>query len=171
VGFDQASRRKLYNLTFRPFPGLLVRCRKPGMRALELLTEVVTPLGDDFEGTGMSSPERVRHWGALFEAFARSLVGWDLTTDGTPVPATIDGVFDQDSDFLLQVSRAWYYAVVLHQEIAEPATAVADQTDGPQADPPDDDAAEREQLLAYIPVTDVELPTDVADAESDLVPA
>lgn len=152
MGYDQENRRKLYELTFRPFPGLLVRCRKPGFAAFELLSDAVLALGDDFAGRGLAGEEQIYWWGKLFRAFARSLVAWNLSDRGRAVPATKRGVLDQDHDFLLQVVRSWYYTVVLHQEVAEPAASSA-----PVAAPePEPEVDEAERLLATIPVGDVE---------------
>jgi hypothetical protein len=150
VGFDQQTRRKVYALPFRPYPGLTVWCRKPGFTALEDLTDAVLALGDDLAGERLPSPERVRWWGVLHRAFAASLVGWDLLDGGHAVPATEDGVLAQDPGFLLAVSRAWYYAVVLRDEQTdEIARADPEPPDIPDVDEID----ELESRLADIPVT------------------
>jgi hypothetical protein len=50
--------------------------------------------------------------GRLFGEFAKRLVAWNLEEDdGAPVPATAEGVADQDFDFMLGVVTAWMDAV------------------------------------------------------------
>ena len=142
MAFDQTSRRKTYALTFRPYPGLTVWCRKPGFAALEDLTAAVLALGDEFDGERMSGEERVRWWGVLFRALERSVSDWNLTDGGRTVP--VAGLLDQDHEFLLALARTWYAIVVLHRETAPAA---------PEAEEPEqDDAAKREARLADIPV-------------------
>jgi hypothetical protein len=147
MSFDQDRRRRTYELPFRPYPGLTVWVRKPSFAALESLTDAVAHLGEDLSGDRLATPEKLRWWGVLFRAFAASLVGWDLIDRGVAVPATVDGVLAQDHPFLMALSHAWYYAVVLRSE-DEPA-----QPDTPPAPEPPDDVDEIEAQLADIPVT------------------
>jgi len=155
MSFDQDRRRRIYELPFRPYPGLTVWVRKPSFAALESLTDAVAHLGEDLSGDRLATPEKLRWWGVLFRSFAASLVGWNLIDRGAAVPATVDGVLAQDHEFLMAVSHAWYYAVVLRTETPP-------QPDAPAPEPPDDDVDDLEAQLADIPVT---------VAEPDLVPA
>lgn len=48
----------------------------------------------------------------MFATFASALVRWNLEDeDGTPVPATFDGVKAQDFDFILDLIITWMEAV------------------------------------------------------------
>ena len=44
----------------------------------------------------------------LFGTMAKKLVSWNLEDeDGNPVPATAEGIEDQELDFILQILMAW----------------------------------------------------------------
>ncbi len=48
----------------------------------------------------------------LFTGFADALVSWNLENeDGSPVPATADGLKSQDIDFVMQIVSAWIAAL------------------------------------------------------------
>lgn len=141
MAYDQDRRRRVYPLRFRDFGGLLVQTRKPGFVAFEKITAAVLVLGDDLEGPGLSVTARMPAWRSLFEAFADSLVSWDLTDRGHPVPATLAGVLSQDFKFLLALARTWYIVVVQHDENAEtPAPTPSDPQ--PVDEPVDNPAPE-----------------------------
>jgi hypothetical protein len=149
--FDQSSRRRVYALDFKPYPGLVVRCRKPSFRALTDLAEVVLVLGDDLSGEDLSGDIRLSAWTRLFSAFADSLVSWTLIDDGRAVPATVDGVLAQDTMFLLDLARTWYTVVV------------PDQTDHTQPAEHGDDAEDVDDIedeLSRLPVTLLPAPDD-----------
>lgn len=173
MAFDQTRRRKTYELTMRPYPGLTVWCRKPGFTALEELSGALLALGDDFDGPRLVSSDRVRWWGVLFRAFARSLLAWNLVDDGRPVPATEAGVLAQDPEFLLALARTWYWTVVMHTEQPEPPAESTREDDTDDRTDETDEAAELEAHLADIPITinDTPEPEREPAGEPDLVPA
>lgn len=44
----------------------------------------------------------------MFEIFAKALKSWNLEEeDGTPVPATLAGVYEQELDFILAIVMRW----------------------------------------------------------------
>ena len=44
----------------------------------------------------------------LLTMFADALVSWNLEDeDGTPVPATLDGLLDQDNEFAMRIVHTW----------------------------------------------------------------
>jgi hypothetical protein len=141
MGFDQNQRRRVFDLRFREFPGLTVSMRKPGFAALEQLSDAVLVLGDDLDGSGkpISGTTLINAWYDLFSAFADSLVGWDLIDDGRAVPATRDGVFAQDLEFLSTLTRVWYRVVVPapNQDPPEVEESNAASTDPPMPDEPE----------------------------------
>lgn len=149
----------MYELNFKPYPGLIVRCRKPSFGALDLLTEAVLDLGDDLSGELLPGRKRIKAWRTLFHAFADSLVSWTLFDRDRAVPATRDGVLAQDLEFLLAIVRTWYTVVVPDQPEPQrpPAPATAPAVD--ELELPTD----FEDELAVLPVIDI--------AEDALVPA
>ncbi len=157
MGLDQDRRRRVYPLRFRTFGGLLVHMRKPGWVAFKRLTRAVLVLGDSLEGPGLSSAERIPAWDNLFSALADSVVSWDLTDRGRPVPATRAGILAQDFELLIALARTWYVVVVQHDETERPADDIRKE-DRPQADPQGvdyhDDGSEPEideEWLAQLP--------------------
>ncbi len=140
VAFDQAARRVVYVMRFADYGGLVVCARSPSFRALEQLDFAVSVLGETLEGNTGPITERIAAWGALFRAFAGSLVRWDLRDNDVAVPATLDGVLDQDHAFLLDIARAWYRRTVL--SAPEPPAESAPE--------PDD----TEDVLTGLPVFD-----------------
>lgn len=157
MAFDQGTRRRVFELDFKPYPGLVVRCRKPGFTALLQLSDAVLELGDDLSGDGLTGVAKLAAWDKLFRAFAKSLVSWTLLDRGHAVPATRKGVLDQDIEFLLALVRTWYVVVVPHQPVREAPPAPVAAPSEPEID---------EARLADLPVT--ELPSVEDDV---LVPA
>lgn len=48
----------------------------------------------------------------LVSFFAKALVSWNLEDDdGAPVPATYDGLIEQDNDFVMRIIFAWMQIV------------------------------------------------------------
>lgn len=129
MSFDQDRRRTVYPLRFREYGGLLVRLRKPGWSAMLKLTDAVLVLGDDLEGPGLPASGKVAAWTQLFEAFADSLIGWDLLDRGRAVPATVDGVLAQDFHFLLALARTWYIVVVQAEDRAVEPESIHESDD------------------------------------------
>lgn len=166
MSFDQDRRRKVYQLAFRPYRGLRISVRKPGFGALVALTRAVLVLGDDFDGDGLSGTDKLDAWEDLFGAFADSLISWDLTDRGRAVPATREGVFAQDHEFLLALARTWHAVVVL----AEPTP---DEPERPGPESEFEDHADRgweplepeldEEYLAQLGAKAAVLPEPVPD--------
>lgn len=153
MAFDQDSRRRVYALNFKPYPGLVVRCRKPSFGALTRLTAAVLLLGDDLSGEGLESQVRLTAWRKLFRAFADSLVGWNLTDHGRPVPPTRAGVLDQDLEFLLALTRTWYVLVVPHHGRMENLARKKPKRKRLRTAPSADD-----DRLADLPITELPAP-------------
>jgi hypothetical protein len=105
-------KRKIFNLDFTDagFEDLEVQAsslslgRFIGLRDLialqDLKTRKMTP-------ADMDKIEQ------LFEMFAEALISWTLQEeDGTPVPATREGVMGEEPEFMLMIASAWMDAVV-----------------------------------------------------------
>lgn len=104
---------KIYKLVFADpeMDGLEVRARSVDVGSFVTITK----LASFVDSAGDVSPEKLEKVGELFERFAEVLVDWNLEErlDDVirPVPATKDGLFSQDLDFVLLVIRAWMDAV------------------------------------------------------------
>jgi hypothetical protein len=106
-------KRRTFRLVFEDeeFDGLIVRAKS-------------VPIGGLLDALGLAAlgdldpakmrPEDLAKLEALFETFAAALLEWNVrdTETGEPVPANLDGVRSQDSDFILSVIKAWYQGVV-----------------------------------------------------------
>jgi hypothetical protein len=106
VGKRIARRR--YKLSFQPgtdLEGLTVV-----LRGLSL-GEVISLRAEgarSVEGDGEAEPEIVR----MAKLIADQLVEWDAEDeDGTPIPATLDGLLSQDKTVTLDIFEAWQEAV------------------------------------------------------------
>ena len=90
-------QRRVYKLVFDDpeMNGLEVTARSVSIGVMRR----VMALSDE-EGT----PETLFK---MAEEFSKALVSWNLEEDGVPVPATLEGLEDQDSNFLLEVIGAW----------------------------------------------------------------
>lgn len=141
---DQTTRRTVYKLRFEELDDLRVRARKPSLKGMALLSRAVRVLGDDLRGEHLAPHVRLDAWIELSDAFADALVDWDLTDRGIAVPATREGVHEQDIEFLLRVASAWYYRVALRVE--QPASTAAPEP-APAAAPP----SAEDLALASIP--------------------
>jgi hypothetical protein len=102
--------RRIYKLRFEQpeMFGLVVRAHSiPVARVLELARAGV--LGEQMEIT----PENLALVQDLFATFGDALVEWNLEEDdGTPVPATAEGVLSQDMDFVMLVVQAWLTGIM-----------------------------------------------------------
>jgi hypothetical protein len=78
------------------FDGLEVRCRRMSMgQALDI---------DELIG-GKITRERIS---ALVKMIADGVLSWNLLDDNdVPVPATVEGLMEQDPVFVLGLARAW----------------------------------------------------------------
>lgn len=107
-GFE--APRTIYKLDFEgtDLDGLEVR-----MRAGKL-GELLDPSNiADFEiDEENPTAEDIKAIRAKFEMIADYLVSWNLTENGVPVPATVEGVMRQEPDFVGQIFAAWQTAQV-----------------------------------------------------------
>lgn len=99
-------KRKVYKLVFQD----------PDMDGLVVLARSV-PLGKLLDasadsGAGADAEVGAKQTRGMFELFAGALVSWNLEEeDGTPVPATLDGVLGQDAEFVRGLIEAWSEAL------------------------------------------------------------
>jgi|SRR5712664_3947717 len=98
-------QRKLYVLKWpdgHELAGLEVTTKGLPVKKLFKLTA----LGEQLSGD-TNAATKVAAANELFAAFAERLVSWNLEDDGTPVPATLEGVTDQDMDFMIGLVMTW----------------------------------------------------------------
>jgi hypothetical protein len=105
VGYKRNPR--IYRLIFEDgeYSGLIVRVRS-------------MPLGQFLEIAALADASNHSDGEVekLFKAFAGALVDWNLETDGPegetwPVPADLDGLYDQDLEFGLFLIGEWVRAI------------------------------------------------------------
>jgi len=104
-------QRKTYTLTWpegHELHGLEVTTKGlPVKKMFGLVT-----LAGQLSGDDATVAEKVAIAEELFAGFADRLVAWNLDDDdGVPVPATLDGVSDQDFDFMTGLIMTWMDAV------------------------------------------------------------
>ncbi len=82
----------------------------PDMNGLEVIARSV-PLGVFMDVTGLDGSAEKR--GAkVVELFAGCLVEWNLEEeDGSPVPATLEGLKSQEMGFVAEITKAWMNAI------------------------------------------------------------
>lgn len=108
MGFKRP--KTVFDLRFAgDFEGLEVRARSVSLREFTAMGEL-----SRLEQLGRRAPtaEDVKDIDALFECFAGALISWNLEEDdGTPVPATLDGIRSQEVDIACRIAVAWIEAV------------------------------------------------------------
>jgi len=123
-------KRRVYRLRFEDeeLDGLVVKVRSASVaRLLEFMRFLAGLSGDDL------TADDVERLAGLFESFAEVLQEWNVQDEaGEPVPATLEGVYTQDADFVMDIMRVWFQAVT-QPPAPLPATSSAG---GPSAVPP-----------------------------------
>ena len=123
-------KRRVYRLRFEDeeLDGLVVKVRSASVaRLLEFMRFLAGLSGDDL------TADDVERLAGLFESFAEVLQEWNVQDEaGEPVPATLEGVYTQDADFVMDIMRVWFQAVT-QPPAPLPATSSAG---GPSAAPP-----------------------------------
>lgn len=101
-------QRRVYRLRFadEDLAGLVVSARSAPVRQFIGLARLAE-MQD-----GSAKPEDMEKVDELLRGFADCLIDWNLQDeDGMPVPATLDGIYSQDVDFVLQIVFAWIEAI------------------------------------------------------------
>ena len=102
-------KRRNYRLLFEDpeFEGLEVVAKSASVADYRRIAELATR---EFGNT--PSAEDLVEMDNLYRAFAEVLVEWNLEEeDGTPVPATLEAVLQQDLPFVQRIVLAWMEAV------------------------------------------------------------
>lgn len=105
MGFK--AKKKLYRLVFdetTDLSGLQVTMTSVSMGTLLRLQEM-SARGEEVVKDDVSFRDVV-------EVFVGAMLSWNLVDDDErPVPVTVDGVLDQDPDFIMEVVTAWTKAI------------------------------------------------------------
>lgn len=99
-------QRKIYKLVFEDpeMAGLEVRATSVPLGQFVKLTKLATKK-KDAEETASDTEE-------LFKAFSDALIGWNLEDEsGSPIPATLNGIYAQDFDFVFEIITAWMNSI------------------------------------------------------------
>lgn len=100
--------RRVYTLDVAGHPDLTVRARSVSMAQ-------VIDLSESMEARifgPVVAPENLPHLTRVMQALGGALVDWDLVDeDGSPVPASIDGLKTLDHDLFRAVALAWFAAL------------------------------------------------------------
>ena len=103
-------QRKVFRLRFEDEPGLEVHVYSVPLGTITGMLDMVKDLSA--EGVRRGGAEVLAQVDELFGVFVGALKEWNLELeDGTPVPATVDGLKTQDLDFCLELVLAWMEAV------------------------------------------------------------
>jgi hypothetical protein len=101
--------RTLYKLKFADadLEGLEVTARGTTINGLLKFVNLGAEL-DGLDADHMDPAELSQKLPAMFSPFAKVLVSWNLEDeDGTPVPATLEGLMDQEVPFVARVIEAY----------------------------------------------------------------
>jgi hypothetical protein len=104
-------KKTIYRLVFEDeeFDGLEVRAYAPPLSYLKRSIDMAALAG---RRSDELSPDELALVNGFFTGFSKHLVSWNLEDDdGAPVPATLEGVLDQDIDFVFQIIGAWLDSV------------------------------------------------------------
>lgn len=104
--------KKVYKIVFeqKGMAGLEVRARSVSLGQILDLVNLAELADPNRRANMLDDMGKLKH---LFEGLASALVDWNLEDeDGTPVPATLEGLYSQDMEFGLDVALAWMDAVM-----------------------------------------------------------
>lgn len=108
-------KHKIYKLHFEDaeMDGLVVRVH--GLSTGQYID--LMGMKEEAEGGGESS--------GLFQFLADRLIEWNIETeDGTPVPANLDGIREQDMPFTMAIINAWTTAMAdVPAPLEQPSTS------------------------------------------------
>jgi hypothetical protein len=105
--------RTVYKLNFSQtdHAGLEVTARGTTINGLRKFIHLGAEL-DGLDAEAMTPAELDKALPAMFEPFARVLVSWNvLDEDDKPVPATLDGLLDQEVGFVAEIIQAYVGAI------------------------------------------------------------
>jgi hypothetical protein len=97
-------RHKVFKLVFADpeMDGLIVRVRAIRIGEMRELLDLA-----DLD-TSYLQPGDAGKASRMFEMFADALISWNVEDDqGSPVPATLEGISAQDGDFIQAIVKEW----------------------------------------------------------------
>ena len=105
MGFRK--QRTIYRLRFEDpsLDGLEVTARSLPLKDFLAINRMTVSATDD-------AAKQTEQSELMLKKFAEALIGWNLEDeDGKPVPATHNGLLSQESQFVIEIIRAWMEAV------------------------------------------------------------
>ncbi len=114
---------KIYKLKFEDYDGLEVVARS-------------MPIGQFLDIARLADldvksvkPADIKKLSGLFEAFAKCLISWNLEDEeGDPVPATLEAVLAQETDFTLDIVMTWITTLTSVSSPLEKSSSNGDQS-------------------------------------------
>lgn len=108
MGFK--AKRKVYKLVFadEELAGLEILARSVSLGAMLSLSTT--------GGVGKLDKDDTEQTNGMFELFSNALVRWNLEDENeagetVPVPANLDGLMAQDTEFAMSIVTAWSEAI------------------------------------------------------------
>ena len=102
MGYKRPTKVLKLNFEDPEMKGLVVRVKSVKLGKLLGLVKLVSL------DTEKLTPEDLALIDDVFQTFADSLVSWNVEDDDDqPVPPTLDGVYSQDLDFIMEIVAAW----------------------------------------------------------------
>jgi hypothetical protein len=105
MGFRFKS--KVYRLVFEgELAGLEVMCRSGTVQQFVAISQLEGAAGEESTTATLNN---MNNFNKLCAAFSVSLSSWNLEDEvtGLPVPTTLEGLFSQDIDLVLDIIDAW----------------------------------------------------------------
>jgi len=103
---------KIYKLRFEDpdMKGLVVRITPAPVGVILAATKLANLQDFDFSNVSSLDDESlaaINELSGLFESFVSSLVEWNVTRNGKPVPITMAGLKTLSSEFVMAIINAW----------------------------------------------------------------
>lgn len=113
MGFDANPTTYLLDFGGTPYEGLEVRVRHGSVQ-----------IRNDFDNT--------KTWRDELEVFQRVLVGWNLESDGEPLPLTVESMVNAEDKLVSAMVRAWITAGRPAAPLGQPSTPGETESEPPQ---------------------------------------
>lgn len=112
-GYKREAKVYRLNFTDPEMDGLVVMAKSISTGRLMQLMRLAVRFSEEQGGTSRAfSDEDLAAIDGLLAGFAQALVEWNLLDDDDqPVPANLEGLQDQEFDFVLTIIMAWLNAV------------------------------------------------------------
>ena len=109
MGYE--ANHKVFKLTFadEELDGLEVTIRSTSMGNILRMAEL-----DEMNPTALTKEDIVK-LREVFGILSKAMLSWNLEEEGVPIPTTVDGLLDQDPEFVMSIIKAWTRAMTAVQ--------------------------------------------------------